>query len=397
MGNSTNTLQLYNEIHGSMAEKLTELRNVSDEKLYELIDIQIEEAEEENYLPVSKKMELRGRLFDAFRRLDILQELLDREDISEIMINGPNEVYIEKNGRIEKWDKDFSSAEQLEDMIQQIVSKVNRVVNVSNPIADARLEDGSRVHIVLPPVALNGPTVTIRKFPEPLSMERLISYGAITREAADFLKKLVRAGYNIFISGGTNSGKTTFLNALSAYIPGDERVITIEDSAELQLQHIDNIVRMETRNPNSRGEGAVTIADLIRASLRMNPDRIVVGEIRGAEALDMLQAMNTGHDGSLSTGHGNSPRDMLSRIETMVMSGASLPLGAIRGQIAGALDIMVHLGRLKDRSRKVLSIVEVGAYESEKIELGSLFEYRDGALRKTGELRNTAKLEAFGN
>ena len=397
MENSTSTPGLYEELHRVLTERLSTMRNVSDAQLYELIDAQIEAAEEQNYLPVSRKMAIRGRLFDAFRRLDVLQELLDREDITEIMINGSKEIFIERSGKFERWDKNFNSQEQLEDMIKQIVSKVNRVVNISSPIADARLSDGSRVHVVLPPVALNGPTVTIRKFPEPLSMDRLIGYGAITKEAAMFLQKLVKAGYNIFISGGTNSGKTTFLNALSAYIPGEERVITIEDSAELQLQHIDNLVRMETRNANAQGEGAVTIADLIKASLRMNPDRIVVGEIRGAEALDMLQAMNTGHDGSLSTGHGNSPRDMLSRIETMVLSGAQLPLGAIRGQIAGALDIMVHLGRLRDRSRKVLAISEVGEYESEKIELRNLFEFRDGALRKVGELANTAKLEAYGN
>lgn len=397
MENSTIMQKLCEEIRDDISGKLSDMRNVSDEQLYALIDESIELAEEENYLPVSKKMELRGRLFDGFRRLDILQELLDSDDITEIMINGSREIFIERHGRVEKWEHEFTSDEQLEDMIQQIVSRVNRVVNVSSPIADARLSDGSRVHVVLPPISLNGPTVTIRKFPEPLSMDRLISYGAITKEAAAFLQRLVMAGYNIFISGGTNSGKTTFLNALSAYIPRDERVITIEDSAELQLQHIENIVRLEARMANSQGEGAVTIADLIKASLRMNPDRIVVGEIRGAEALDMLQAMNTGHDGSLSTGHGNSPRDMLSRIETMVMSGAQLPLPAIRGQIAGAIDIMVHLGRLHDRSRRVLSIVEVGRYESEKIELKGLYEYRDGVLRRTGELTDTRKLEAYGH
>ena len=291
-------------------------------------------------------------------------------------------------------------------MIQQIVSEVNRVVNVSSPIADARLKDGSRVHIVLPPVSLVGPIITIRKFPEVISMERLILLEAINKEASDFLKKLVRAGYNIFISGGTNSGKTTFLNALSAYIPDDERVITIEDSAELQLKHIKNIVRLEAKPANIQGEKAVSIADLIKASLRMNPSRIVVGEVRGAEALDMLQAMNTGHDGSLSTGHGNSPKDMLSRLETMVLSAADLPLAAIRSQISSAVDIMIHLGRLRDKSRKVLSIAEVGDCINGEIKLNRLYEFREqkesrmdkvvGELKKLSELENKTKLKLAG-
>ena len=389
------------------------MREVDDDELYGLIDEQIEKAEEDNYLPVARKLQLRTRLFDSFRRLDILQELIDRKDITEIMVNGPGRVFVEQSGMVVEWPLKFKSQEQLEDLIQQIVSRVNRVVNVSQPIVDARLPDGSRVHVVLPPVSLTGPVLTIRKFPEPISMEKLISYGAITREAAEFLGRLVRAGYNIFISGGTNSGKTTFLNALSGYIPATERVITIEDSAELQLRHIENFVSMEARRANSQGEGAVSIADLIKASLRMNPDRIVVGEVRGAEALDMLQAMNTGHDGSLSTGHANSAREMLTRIETMVLSGsagAGLPLDAIRGQMASALDIIVHLGRVRDRSRKVLAIVEVLGLEEGQIRTNNLYEFREdfgrsgkpkgrvsGQLKKVASLQNTEKLAASGD
>ena len=294
---------------------------------------------------------------------------------------------------------------QLEDMIQQIVSRINRVVNVSHPIVDARLENGSRVHVILPPVALDGPVVTIRKFPEPITVEKLIQTGSLTGEAAEFLERLVKAGYNIFISGGTGSGKTSFLNAMSAFIPPQERIITIEDSAELQIRQIPNLVRLETRNANAEGEGAIEISDLIRAALRMRPDRIIVGEVRGKEALDMLQALNTGHDGSLSTGHANSPRDMLSRLETMVLMGAELPLAAVRSQIASAVDILVHLGRLRDRSRKVLEIVEVGGYVDGEIRLEPLFAFREepgggeqvqGKLERTGELKATGKLRAAG-
>lgn len=397
---------LYEDMRGRLALELTGLRHVSDDALYEMIEREIAEAERQECLSVREKLSLRASLFNAFRRLDILQELVDTKDITEIMVNGKDHIFVEKGGRVVRWNRSFKSNEQLEDMIQQIVSRVNRVVNVSTPIADARLEDGSRVHVVLPPVSLGGPVVTIRKFPEPITMEKLIGYGSVTPEAAAFLKKLVKAGYNIFISGGTNSGKTTFLNALSSFIPDEERVITIEDSAELQLNHIRNLVRLETRSANTEGEGAVTISDLIRASLRMNPDRIVVGEVRGGEALDMLQAMNTGHDGSLSTGHANSPRDMLSRLETMVLCGADLPLAAIRSQISGALDILIHLGRLRDHSRHVLSITEVGDYSNGEIQLNELYAFREktggrrgrveGSLVRTGELKNTAKLSAAG-
>ena len=397
---------LFESIRNDLSNRLSDLRGISDEELYEMIDELIASKEKEYRLSLRPKLKLRNSLFDSFRRLDILQELLDDKDITEIMVNGKEDIFIEKKGRSIRLNKRFKSNEQLEDMIQQIVSEVNRVVNVSSPIADARLKDGSRVHIVLPPVSLVGPIITIRKFPEVISMERLILLEAIDKEASDFLKKLVRAGYNIFISGGTNSGKTTFLNALSAYIPDDERVITIEDSAELQLKHIKNIVRLEAKPANIQGEKAVSIADLIKASLRMNPSRIVVGEVRGAEALDMLQAMNTGHDGSLSTGHGNSPKDMLSRLETMVLSAADLPLAAIRSQISSAVDIMIHLGRLRDKSRKVLSIAEVGDCINGEIKLNRLYEFREqkesrmdkvvGELKKLSELENKTKLKLAG-
>lgn len=379
-------------------EELTESRDMDDEQLLERIDTAIRDMGQGIYLPLKERIWLRGSLYDSFRRLDILQELVDDKTVSEIMVNGAGKIFIERNGKTQAWERRFEKPEQLEDIIQQIVGRVNRVVNVSSPIVDARLEDGSRVHIVLPPVSLNGPVVTIRKFPEPITMEKLIRFGAVTEEAAGFLKELVGTGYNIFISGGTNSGKTTFLNALSSFIPPQERVITIEDSAELQITQVPNLVRLETRNANTEGEGEITMSQLIRASLRMNPTRIIVGEVRGRETLDMLQAMNTGHDGSLSTGHGNSARDMLSRLETMVLMAAELPLPAIRSQIASALDIMVHLGRLRDGSRKVLSIAEIGGCTDGEVEMESLYEYdrKTGRLEAKGLLKNREKLGAAG-
>ena len=379
-------------------EELTESRDMDDEQLLERIDTAIRDMGQGIYLPLKERIWLRGSLYDSFRRLDILQELVDDKTVSEIMVNGAGKIFIERNGKTQAWERRFEKPEQLEDIIQQIVGRVNRVVNVSSPIVDARLEDGSRVHIVLPPVSLNGPVVTIRKFPEPITMEKLIRFGAVTEEAAGFLKELVGAGYNIFISGGTNSGKTTFLNALSSFIPPQERVITIEDSAELQITQVPNLVRLETRNANTEGEGEITMSQLIRASLRMNPTRIIVGEVRGRETLDMLQAMNTGHDVSLSTGHGNSARDMLSRLETMVLMAAELPLPAIRSQIASALDIMVHLGRLRDGSRKVLSIAEIGGCTDGEVEMESLYEYdrKTGRLEAKGLLKNREKLGAAG-
>lgn len=387
------------QLRSRIMEELDQRRHISDQELYDLIDRTIQETGRQMYLPLKERLWLRSSLYDSFRRLDILQELIDDPEVTEIMVNGAGRIFVEKHGRMELWDRRFEAVEQLEDIIQQIVSRVNRVVNVSSPIVDARLEDGSRVHVVLPPVALDGPAVTIRKFPEPITMEKLLKYGALTQEAAEFLRWLVEARYNIFISGGTSSGKTTFLNALSAFIPRGERVITIEDSAELQIVHVPNLVRLETRNANTEGEGEVTMSQLIRAALRMRPDRIIVGEVRGKETLDMLQAMNTGHDGSLSTGHGNSARDMLSRLETMVLMAAELPLEAIRQQISSAVDVMVHLGRLRDGSRKVLSISEIGGWENGNIQLRDLFFYsrEKGRLEKTGEIENREKLAATGN
>lgn len=329
-------------------------------------------------LTVNKRCEVKKELYDSIRGMDILEELLEDKDITEIMINGYRDIFIEKYGCIERYSGSFSSKERLEDVIQQMVSGVNRRVNEASPIVDSRLNDGSRVNVVLCPIALNGPIVTIRKFPKQrITMEKLIEIGSVTKEAAEFLRLLVISGFNIFISGGTGSGKTTFLNALSNFIPSDERVITIEDSAELQLQNIENLVKLEARQANVEGENGISIRELIKSSLRMRPDRIVVGEVRGAEALDMLQAMNTGHDGSLSTGHANSPKDMLSRLETMVLMGMDMPLSAIKSQIASGIDIIVHLGRLRDKSRKVLEIVEVTGYGNMEILTNVLYKFEE--------------------
>ena len=401
---------LKKEIRRRILESLTFERQMPDEELAELIDEEILNFSGGG-LRLQERLLLQKELFDSFRRLDILQELVDDPEITEIMVNGPEEIFVESKGRIRRWEKRFESKEQLLDLIQQIVSSVNRIVNTSSPIADARLADGSRVHVVLEPVALDGPILTIRKFPEPVTMERLLRYGSISEEAAVFLQKLVEARYNIFVSGGTGAGKTTFLNALSEFIPSGERVITIEDSAELRLHHIENLVRLETREANAEGQGAIGIGMLIRAALRMRPDRILIGEVRGKEALDLLQAMNTGHDGSFSTGHANSPRDMLARLETMVLMAAELPLPAIRSQIASAVDIMVHVARLRDKSRKVTAIEEVDRYENGEIILNSLYRFQEhekggekngasrrveGSLEKTGELRHREKLRMAG-
>jgi|SRR5699024_3569318 len=348
------------------------------------------------------------RMYNSFRGLGVLQPLLDDKDITEIMVNNYLEIFVEKHGEVFKSDVRFESQQKLEDTIQSIVSKVNRVVNESTPIVDARLEDGSRVNVVLPPVALKGAAMTIRKFPEhALTIDDLIRFKALNKEVSQFLKHLVEAKYNIFIGGGTGSGKTTFLNVLSNFIPKSERIVTIEDSAELQLKSIPNLISLETRNANTQGEGEITIRDLIRTSLRMRPSRVIVGEVRGAEALDMLQAMNTGHDGSLSTGHANSVKDMLSRIETMVLSGAELPIDVIRKQITSAIDIMIHLSRFRDHSRKVVEISEVTGFENGEIQLNPLFVFQEtsedkegriiGDLVPTGnKLHSTMKLEISG-
>ncbi|MCD7842467.1 MAG: CpaF family protein, partial [Lachnospiraceae bacterium] len=370
----------FNTIRRKLMENLDGCRGLDDEEIYQNIDDLILESGMEYYIRLSDKNILRQELFNSVRKLDILQELIDDNSVTEIMVNGLDGIYIERDGRLSRWDKCFYKRERLEDIAQQIVGRCNRIVNESVPIVDARLENGARVNIVMPPVALNGPVITIRRFPdEPIRMEQLIRWGTISQEAVEFLKKLVCAGYNIFISGGTGSGKTTFMNALSNFIPKDERIITIEDNAELQLQGVQNLVRMEARSANAEGEKEITIRDLIRSSLRMRPDRILVGEVRGSETIDLLQALNTGHDGSISTGHANSPQDMLSRLETMVLMGMELPLRAVRRQIASGIDILVHVGRMRDKTRKVLQILEILGYDSEKDEIltQTLYEFEE--------------------
>ena len=375
------------QIRELVSQRLDLTRNVSDDEIREVIAEIVMEESRKQYLTLTEKKEVMEGVFNSMRGLDVLQPLVDDPTVTEIMINGPHNVFVEQSGRLYKKDVSFGTNEKLENVILNIVSKVNRTVNEANPIVDARLLDGSRVNVVLPPIALDGPTVTIRKFPEdPMTMEKLIGYGSITPEVAEVLERMVRAKYNIFISGGTGSGKTTFLNALSNYIPKDERVITIEDSAELQIKGVANLVRLETRNANVEGKGEVTIRDLIRSSLRMRPERIIVGEVRGAEALDMLQAMNTGHDGSLSTGHSNSTKDMLSRLETMVISGNSIPIEAIRQQIASALDIIIQLSRLRDKSRRTLEITEVVGYENGAIRLNHLYRFVEHGETEDGRI-----------
>lgn len=388
---------LKEKLRDEILQEITYERQLSDEEISQIIDDKILNQAERVPMPLKERLKLQKELFDSFRRLDILQELVDDPMITEIMVNGPKEVFVEMRGKIMRWDKSFDSREQLLELIQQIVGRVNRIVNTSSPIVDARLADGSRVHVVLEPVALNGPILTIRKFPDPITMDRLLEYGSVTTEAAGLLKMLTAARYNIFVSGGTGAGKTTFLNALSEFISPDERVITIEDSAELHLPHIENLVRMETRNDNAEGQGAIGIGMLIRAALRMRPDRIIIGEVRGGEAADLLQALNTGHDGSFCTGHGNSCKDMLSRLETMVLMGMNLPLQAIRSQIVSALDVMVHVSRMRDKSRKVTAIEEVRGIENGQIILSPLFVYEEaGGLRKAEDLSNKEKLRMAG-
>lgn len=391
-----------------LMERLDTSRELRDEEIYEQIDRLMMEKGSGHYQSLRRKAELRTELFNSVRKLDILQELVDNDGITEVMVNGQDGIFIEQAGRVKKWDKGFYSQQKIEDLVQAIAARCNRIVNATVPIADARLENGARVNIVLPPVALNGPIITIRQFPSrPIQMQQLVEWEAVSQEAVDLLRKLVVAGYNIFISGGTGSGKTTFLNALSDFIPKDERIITIEDNAELQIQGVQNLVRLEARKGNTQGEHAITIRDLIRASLRMRPDRVIVGEVRGEETIDMIQAMNNGHDGSLSTGHGNSPKDMLARLETMVLMGMELPVSAVRRQIASGIDIMVHLGRMRDKSRKVLEIIEITGYryETEEILTHTLFAFEEGRnsgekvkgkLVRKGDLQQRKKLERAG-
>ncbi len=390
------------EISASLRRRLLEeldmSRELEDGEILELIDRMILGEPGLQYSALQEKISLRQELFYSIRRLDVLQELIEDNSVTEIMVNGPDHIFIERQGRIQQWDKRFTSQEKLEDVIQQIVGRCNRVINESIPIVDARLENGARVHAVVEPVALDGPILTIRRFPdEPITMEKLISLGSVTRECVDFLAKLVQARYSILIGGGTGSGKTTFLNALSAYIPADERVITIEDNAELQIQGVANLVRLEVKAANTRGGAEITIRDLIKAALRMRPDRLIVGEVRGAEAVDLLQALNTGHDGSLSTLHSNSSRDTGSRLETMALMGMDLPLEAVQRQIVSGVDVLVHLGRMRDKSRKVLEVAEVTGVEGGQICLQPLFDYREGeGLIQTGTLKDQERSERAG-
>ncbi len=394
------------ELHGRVLNRLDMTRDISDEELTELIYEILREVSKEEYLSLDRMSDLGRELFNAFRKLDLLQEFLEDEAVTEIMINGTQAIFYEKGGRLFRSEKRFLSKDKLEDVIQQIVAGSNRLVNEASPIVDARLADGSRVNVVLAPVAIDGPIVTIRKFAkEGITLEKLVSWNSIDRRTADYLISLVVAGYNIFISGGTGSGKTTFLNALSEYIPKTERIITIEDNAELQIRGVENLVRLEARNANVEGTGVITIRDLIKTALRMRPDRIIVGEVRSDEAIDMLQALNTGHDGSLSTGHANSPKDMFSRLETMVLMGMDLPLPAIQRQIASGIDIIVHLGRLRDKSRKLLEVVEVLGYEDGEILTQTLICHEEveetkggikSAWKQIHKLTHCEKLEAAG-
>lgn len=395
------------DIKNRVLESIDMTREVNREELHRIIDETIRESVNCKYIPIESRWKLHSYIYNAIKGLGVIEELLDDDTITEIMVNGAKNIFIERHGIIEKIDSEIESEEKLNDIVQQIVGDTNRRVNESTPIVDTRLKDGSRVNVVLPPISLDGTILTIRKFAkEEIKIEDLIRWQSISREASEFLRKLVETGYNIFISGGTGSGKTTFLNVLSNFIPKDSRVITIEDSAELQIKSIKNIIRMEARAPNSDGENAITIRDLIKTSLRMRPDRIIVGEVRGEEALDMLQAMNTGHDGSMSTGHSNSPGDMLSRLETMVIMGIEMPLKAVRAQIASGIDVIVHLGRLRDRSRRVLEIDEVQGIIDGEIQLGKIFEFKEigenngkivGRLERTDNtFLHVEKLEAGG-
>ncbi len=400
-------MQYYKDIlRQKVLEGVDLCRDIEDREILEMIDREILSYSRETYISIPDKLSLRREIFNSIRRLDILQEFIEDSTITEIMVNGTNNIFYEKDGQILQSERNFESVQKLEDVVQQIVSQSNRIINEASPIVDSRLSDGSRVNVVLPPIALEGPIITIRKFPSnPITMEQLVRLESITEEVATFLKQLVIARYNIFISGGTGSGKTTFLNVLSNFIPSGERIITIEDSAELQIRNISNLVRLEVRNANSEGSNEITIRDLIKTSLRMRPDRIIVGEVRDAAAIDMLQALNTGHDGSLSTGHANSPADMLSRLESLVLMGTEIPLLAVRKQIASAIDIIVHLGRLRDRTRRVLEITEVLESIDGEIIMNPIYVFEEageeegkviGTLDHFNNLMNSDKLLRAG-
>lgn len=392
-------MELFTAIRRELMEQLSQGEEWTDDEIQEKIDDLVIQRTRNTGLSVSDKTRISRELFYSVRKLDVLQELLEDDSVTEIMVNGYRNIFVEREGKRQRWEKCFTSREKLEDVVQQIAGKCNRVINENQPIVDARLAGGERVNAVVYPVALEGPVLTIRRFPDtPITMEWLIHKGSITQEAADFLQDMVRAGYSILIGGGTSSGKTTFLNALSNYIPQEERIITIEDNAELQIQGVDNLVRLEAKMSNMEGNREITIRDLIRTALRMAPNRIIVGEIRGEEAIDLLQAWNTGHDGSMGTAHANSTRDMISRVETMVLMGLSLPLEAIRRQIASGIDLMVHLGRLRDRSRRVLEITEVTGYENGEVLLNPLYvwDMGKGKLVRRGELQNWKKMKRAG-
>lgn len=397
---------VFAELKRQVLERVDLSREVPDEEMQELIDEVVLSYGKEKYLPLNERCRLKRELFYALRKMDVLQELLEERGVTEIMVNGTDGIFLEKEGKLSRWEKSFHTKERILDIIQQMTGACNRMVNESQPIVDARLENGDRVHVVLPPVAVNGPIITIRRFPEePMTMDRLLKMDSISDEEAFFLKKAVRAGYSILIAGGTGSGKTTFLNALSEYIPQDERVVVIEDTAELQIQSVQNLVRLETRSAGTEDCREITIRDLIRASLRMRPSRIIVGEVRGAEAFELLTCLNTGHDGSISTCHANSTGDTITRLETMVLMGMELPLQAIRRQIASGIDLIVYLGRLRDKSRRLLEITEVTGMEGEQVGLNPLFLFREtgevsgricGVQEKTGDMKNIEKFQRAG-
>ncbi len=398
--------KVFEELKKQILEQVDLSREVSDEEMQDLIDEVILAYGKEQYLSLDEKCRMKKELFHALRKMDVLQELLEEPEVTEIMVNGMDGIFLERGGQILRWEKNFYSRERILDVIQQMISACNRVVNESSPIVDARLENGDRVHVVLPPVAVNGPIITIRRFPErPITMDRLLELESLSREEADFLRDAVRSGYSILVAGGTGSGKTTFLNALSEYIPEGERVVVIEDTAELQIQNVENLVRLETRTSGMEECKEISIRDLIKASLRMRPSRIIVGEVRGAETFELLTCLNTGHDGSFCTCHANSTHDTISRLETMVLMGMELPLQAIRRQIASGIDLIVYLGRLRDKSRRLLEITEVTGLEGEQVALHPLFLFREtgevsgrvcGIQEKAGDMKKIEKFQRAG-
>lgn len=399
-------MELCEELKKQILERVDLSREVSDEEIQELIDEVVLFCGKERHLSLNERCRIKRELFYALRKMDVLQELLEEKSVTEIMVNGTDGIFLEKNGKLSRWEKSFSSKERILDIIQQITGACNRVVNEASPIVDARLENGDRVHVVLPPVAVNGPIITIRRFPEePVTMQKLLELESLSEEEAEFLKKAVQAGYSILVAGGTGSGKTTFLNVLAGHIPQDERVIVIEDTAELQIRNVPNLIRLETRDGGAEDCREISMRDLIKAALRMRPTRLIIGEVRGAEAFELLTCLNTGHDGSLSTCHANSTADTVTRLETMVLMGMELPLQAIRRQIASGVDLIVYLGRLRDKSRRLLEITEVTGMEGEQVELNPLFLFRVtgerngkicGIQERVGEMKQIEKFQRAG-